>query len=182
MLVFAAIAIAAFIIVAGSFFFGADHDVDHDHDLGHDLGHDVDGGDSEPTVSVFSTKVMATMLMGFGTAGAIARYYQASYVVASLAGVLFGLVLAAVMYLILELFYKQQASSLVATESAVGRTGTVTVSIEEGGTGEVGVYVEGQYRNYSASGADNRPIPKGQPVRVVRTVGSHLIVERVEGM
>jgi membrane protein implicated in regulation of membrane protease activity len=178
MLVFAAIAIAAFVIVAGSFLFGHDHDMDHDHDL----GHDVDAGDSEPTISVFSSKVMATMLMGFGTAGAIAKYYQANYVVASLVGVLFGLVLAAVMYLILNLFYKQQASSLVATESAVGRTGTVTVSIGEGSMGEVGVHVDGQYCNYSASAADNRPIAKGQPVRVVRTVGSQLIVEPVEGL
>jgi membrane protein implicated in regulation of membrane protease activity len=178
MLVFAAIAMAAFIIVAGSFFFGHDHDLGHDHDVGHGL----DAGDAEPTVSVFSVKVLATMLMGFGTAGAIAKYYQASYIVASLVGVLFGLVLALVMYLILELFYKQQASSLVPTESAVGRTGTVTVSIGEGSMGEVGVYVDGQYLNYSASAGDNRPIPKGQAVRVVRTVGSHLIVQRVEGL
>ena len=83
MLIFIAIAIGSFIFIAGSFLFGHDHDADH-HDIGHGAeGHDI-SQDMEPTISFFSVKVLATLTMGFGAAGAIARQYGADYLVASL--------------------------------------------------------------------------------------------------
>src|SRR5437867_3760007 len=123
MLVFVAIALAAFILVAGAFLFGHDHDTGHDHG---DSSHDVDAG-GEPTISIFSTKAIGTLLMGFGAAGAIAMHYGLSHIPASLIGLVCGLVLGSLMYGIQVLFYKQQASSLVPTSSALGCTGTVTV-------------------------------------------------------
>lgn len=172
MLIFIALTFGAFIIVAGSFLFG--HDVDHDTDAGHDAG----GGGDEATVSVFSTKVLGTMVMGFGAAGAIATHYGATILIASLIGVLCGVLLSAIVYGILEIFYTQQSSSLVPTSSAVGCSGAVTVSIGEGATGEVGLYLEGQYRTFCATSGDGKPIAKGQTVQVVRTLGSHVVVER----
>src|SRR5437867_3357295 len=127
MIIFVSLAVAAFIIVGGSFLFGHDHDVGHDHDA----SHDVDSGSAEPTISIFSTKVMATLVMGFGAAGAIAVHYGANYITASLIGVLSGAALGGLMYLVLELFYQQQCSSLVPTSAAVGTTGSVTVTIGE---------------------------------------------------
>src|SRR6266404_5248022 len=174
MIIFISIAIAAFILVTGSFLFGHDHDVGHDHDAGHDAG----SGDSEATISIFSTKVLATLLMGFGAAGAIARHYELGYLVSSLMGLLCGVLLGGVMYLVLGVFYKQQASSLVATSAAVGCTGQVTVSITKQGQGEVSLQVEGQYNTYLASSADGSPLAKGQMVRVVKTFGDRLVVEK----
>ena len=176
MTIFIALALGAFIIVAGSFLFG--HDVDHDADAGHDAG----GGGDEGTVSIFSTKVIGTVIMGFGAAGSIATHYGATYLIASLIGVLCGVLLAAIVYGILEIFYTQQSSSLVATSSAVGCSGSVTVSIGEGAVGEVGINLEGQYRTFSATSGDGKPIAKGQTVQVVRTLGSHLVVERETGI
>jgi membrane protein implicated in regulation of membrane protease activity len=172
MLVFVAIAVAAFILVAGSFLFGHDHD--HDHG---DPGHDVDSG-GEPTISIFSLKAIGTLLMGFGAAGAIAMHYGLGPIPASLIGLVCGIALAGLMYLVLGIFYKQQASSLIPTSSAIGCTGTVTVSIGEASPGEVSLCVEGQYSAYSASSSDGRAILKGQLVRVVKTLGSHLVVEK----
>jgi len=177
MFIFVAIALAAFIIVAGSFLFGHDHEVDHDHDHG-DAGHEADAGGDEPTISIFSTKVLATLCMGFGSAGAIAMHYHANLLTASLVGLLCGAVLGGLMYLVLGLFYQQQASSLVSTSTAVGCTGSVTVSIGEDSPGEVGLNLSGQYLTYSATSKDGTAIPKGQTVRIVRTVGSHLVVEK----
>jgi membrane protein implicated in regulation of membrane protease activity len=174
MLIFLAISLAAFILVCGSFLFGHDHDVGHDHgDMGHDLG-----GDAEPTISVFSLKTMGTLLMGFGAAGAIAMHFGARYFGASLAGLVCGLVLSALMYAILSLFCHQQASSLIATSSTLGIEGTVTTTIAENGLGEVSLCVDGQYVTYSASSNDGSPISKGQTVRVVRTMGSRLVVSK----
>jgi membrane protein implicated in regulation of membrane protease activity len=171
MLVFVAIAVASFILVAGSFLFGHDHDVGHDHgDLGHDGG--------EATISIFSTKVLGTIFMGFGAAGSIASIYGLSHLAASLIGLVCGAVLGGAMYLVVGVFYSQQASSLIPTSAAVGCTGAVTVSIGAGQIGEVGVSVESQYGTYSASSLDGNPIPKGQIVRVVKARGSHLVVEK----
>ena len=174
MLVFVAIAVASFILVAGSFLFGHDHDVGHDSG---DMGHDADSG-GDATISIFSTKVLATLFMGFGAAGAIASLYGMSHLSASLIGLGCGAVLGGAMYLVLEVFYGQQSSSLVSTSAAVGCTGTVTVSIGAGEMGEVGISVESQYSSHSASSIDGRPIAKGQTVRVVKAMGSHLIVEK----
>jgi len=82
------------------------------------------------------------------------------------------------MYFMLEIFYRQQGSSLVATSSAVGCPGCVTVTIGEGTTGEVGLNLAGQYRTFCATSDDGKAIAKGQTVHVVRTLGSQLIVER----
>jgi membrane protein implicated in regulation of membrane protease activity len=173
MLIFLAISLAAFLLVTGSFLFGHDHDVGHDHgDLGHDLG-----TDAEPTISVFSLKTLGTLLMGFGAAGAIAIHFGARYFTASLAGLFCGLSLSALMYAVLSLFSRQQASSLIDTNSAVGGEGTVTTTIAENGLGEVSLCVAGQYVTYSASSTDGRLIPKGRTVRVIRTLGSRLLVE-----
>lgn len=176
MVIFISIAIASFLIVAGSFLFGHDHDAGHDHDGGHDAG----GTDSEPTISVFSSKVLSTLLMGFGAAGAIARHYELSYLLASLIGLACGMLLGGVMYLILSLFYRQQASSLVSTSSAVGCVGQVTVSIGKGSPGEVGLQLEGQYSTFMANSADGNPIAKGQSIRVVQTLGSQLVVAKAK--
>ncbi len=176
MIIFISIALAAFIIVGGSFLFGHDTDTGHDGDMGHD--HDADAGGTEPTISVFSTKVIGTLLMGFGAAGAIAVHYGAAYIVASLIGVFFGILLGGLMYLVLELFYSQQSSSLVPTSAAIGCNGAVTVSIGDGAPGEVGLYLEGQYRTFSATSVDGKAVPKGQAVTVVKNLGSHLVVEK----
>ena len=159
MLVFVAIALASFIMVGDSFLFGDDHDVGQDHEDG---GHGTDAGGREPTISIFSTKVLGTLFMGFGAAGAIASLYGINHLAASLIGLGCGGVLRDAMSLVLGVFYSQQASSLVRTSAAAGCTGAVTVSIGAGPMGEVGVSLDSQYGKYSASSMDGGSIPKGQ--------------------
>lgn len=171
MFIFVPLAFAGFLVVAGAFIFGHDHDVDHDVD--HDGGYEVGG-----TLSFFSVRVLATFVMGFGAAGAIARYYHASYPVSSLIGLGAGVVLSALMYLVILVFIKQQASSVISTESLVGRVGNVTVPIEKAELGEVGVSVGGEYKIYSAHSRDQSSIQKGRRVKVVRVIGTTLVVEQ----
>jgi membrane-bound ClpP family serine protease len=167
--IFLAIAIGAFILIVGSFVFGHDHDIDDaDHDGGTTVG--------EHTISIFSMKVVGTFLMGFGGAGAIMRNYDYSYMTSSLSGIGTGLALGGLMWLFLSLISKQQASSLIDTSSLVGASGVVTVSISEATSGEVGVTYAGRYMNFAAA-AGGRAIPKGKTVRVVKNIGSQLIVE-----
>lgn len=174
MIIFTTIALAAFLVIAGSFLSG------HDHEVGDDCGdHSIDSHDlGEATISIFSVKVIGSLFMGFGAAGGIAMHYGTGYLAASLLGVVSGIVLATLTYLVISLFYRQQASSLVPTRSAVGRTGSVTVSIGENTPGEVGLYLEGEYRTFSASSSDGRPLSKGETVLVLNNIGSHLVVEK----
>lgn len=166
MLIFVAIALAAFLVVTGAFIFGHAHDGD--------LGH---GGDASDTISLFSTRVVGTLCMGFGAAGALARNEGASYPMASLIGVGAGVVLAALMYGMLRLIVGEQSSSLIETRSLVGATGTVSVPIDAGALGEVAVSFGGQYQNYPAKARGGVAIAKGRTVRVVEVIGSQLTVE-----
>lgn len=179
MLIFIAIAIASFLLVAGSFLFGGD-DGDHHGDFGHD-DHGLDHGlaDAEPAISFFSPRVIGTLTMGFGAAGAIARYYGANNLVASLWGLGTGVMLSTVMYQMMKLIYKQQASSLVDTETAIGKQGVVTTAIDANAMGEVSMTVGGQYQTYLAKSSTSQAIAKGSTVKVVAVVGSQLVVEKV---
>lgn len=179
MFIFISIAIGSFVLIAGSFLFGHDHDTDHG-DAGHAIDADDVGLDMEPTIGFFSMKVLATLTMGFGAAGAIARQYGADYLMSSLVGLGFGILLSLIMYFVLSIIYKQQSSSLVQTSSAIGQTGIVQTSISEHAAGEISLNIGGQYLTYLAKSSTGKVIPKGHTVKVVGVVGSELVVEEVK--
>ena len=181
MVIFVAIAIAAFIIMAGGFLLGHDHDFDHsfDHDLG-DASHEA-GVDSHGVIGIFSMRVIATFVMGFGAAGAICLHYGMGYPLASVLGVAAGMVLAALMYGMMLLFIEQQASSVTPTDSLVGAAATVTVPIDKDSMGEVGVSVGGEYHTFSARAHDGAALGKGSAVRIVAASGSIVTVDKAEG-
>ena len=178
MTIFVTIAIAAFIIVAGGFLFGHDHDFDHGIDA--DASHEA-GVDSHGVIGIFSMRVIATFVMGFGAAGAVALYYGMGYPLASVIGVAAGVILAALMYGIMLLFIEQQASSVTPTDSLLGCTGTVTVPIDKDAMGEVGVSLGGEYHTFTARAHDRGPLGKGSTVRIVAVSGSILTVDKTEG-
>jgi hypothetical protein len=177
MLIFICITIAGLILLVGGSLFGHDHDAGG-HDGHFEAGHDA-GGDAEPTVSIFSLKVIGTFIMGFGAGGAIAVQYGANSLAASAIGLASGILIGLFMYLVMRLIYGQQSTSIIATESAVGRIGTVTVSIAGDGIGEVDLDLHGQHRNFLARSAAPATIPRGRQVTVLRTVGSQLIVQEI---
>ena len=172
MLIFLCITVAGFILLVGGSLFGHDHDGHVDH--GHDAGHGV-----EAAVSVFSVKVIGTFILGFGAGGAIAAYYGANPLVASLIGLAVGFLMGLLMYGIMRLIYGQQANSIVTTGTAVGEIGTVTTAIGSEGTGEVDLTLRGQNRTFLARSADAKPISRGRRVEVVHTAGSQLVVREV---
>jgi membrane-bound ClpP family serine protease len=179
MVIFVSIAIAAFLLVAGSFLFGHDHDVGHDISHDHDAAHADLASDNEPTISIFSTKVIFTLIMGFGAAGAVARYYGANLALSSGIGLVFGVFLALVMYGILHVIYSQQASSVMSVSSLIGCGGSVTVSIDKDAVGEVSILAQGQYNVQPAISVNGEPIAKMSNVKVVNISGGKLVVEKV---
>jgi membrane-bound ClpP family serine protease len=174
MLIFIGITVAGLVLLVGGSLFGHDHDAGHDGHFDH--GHDAGGG-GDPTVSLFSPRVIGTFIMGFGAGGAIATHYGLAPLPASFAGLGTGMLIALAMYGILRLIYSQQSTSLVTTSSAIGVAGTVTVAIAAGGTGEVELTLGGQHRAYLARSLAGEAVAKGRQVTIVRTVGSQVIVQ-----
>ena len=169
-LVFLAIAVASFLGVGGSFLFGGG-----DHDIGHDISHDHGGGD-HGGASIFSPQIIFTFTLGFGASAAIASASNLRLQWSILIGLASGFILAAAAYAFFSLAYKQQATSIIQTSTAVGRVANVLVAIPANGSGEIGLDVQGQYRTYLAR-SRGVEIAKGMRVKVVENQGGDLIVE-----
>lgn len=174
-LLFASIACASFLLVAGSFLFGGGHDDVGDHG-GHDVGHLHDG---DASISFFSPRVIFTFTLGFGASGAIASVYGLKTHWSVLIGLGSGLVLATAAYYFMTLFYSQQSTSLIDTNNTLGKTAQVLTAIPPNGSGEVGLEVQGQYQVYLARCRGADAIPKGSRVRVLENAAGQLIVELV---
>lgn len=174
MLIFLTIALVGFVYVLFTSAFGhLGHDVSHS-DFGHDVGHD-DGY----LTSIFSARVIAMFLMGFGGAGGVAQYYLLGYPLSCLIGLGCGLVVGTLMFFLLEFFARQQCNSAVETKDLVGQLGTVEVAIGDNQPGEVAVSYAGRYATCLARGKGGKAVNRGTKVRIVETVGSDLIVEEV---
>ena len=171
MLIYLTLAFCGFLVVAGAFLFGHDHDPDLGHDL--DVGPEGDGHDH--AISIFSTRIIATFIMGFGAAGAIARLYGHDHMMSSLFGIGAGVGLGYLMFLLMDFFVQQQGSSVTRDTDLIGACGIVTVSIDDNSPGEIGIQTRAGYRNFVARASTS--ITKGRSVRVTDTRPGVLLVE-----
>lgn len=163
-LAFLSIAVVAFVILVGGFFFGHDFHADH-------------GFDGDGTGAVFSSRVLGTFALGLGSAGAIATFGGLSASAALGAGLIGGCVLAGSTWGFFALLSSQQSSMLVASSELIGRVGVVVTSIGRDAIGEVGVTRAGTLSNFLARAHSGTAIARGKAVRVVRVAGSLLFVE-----
>lgn len=166
-LVFLAIAIGSLLGVGGSLLFGGG-----DHDAGHDHG----GGGGDHDTPFLSPQIIFSFTLGFGASAAISSSYGLALHWSILIGLAFGFLMAGAVYAFFAILYKQQASSMIETSSAVGRVANVVTAIPESGNGEVGLEVQGQYRTYLAR-SRRGDIAKGARVKVIEHQGGELIVE-----
>jgi membrane protein implicated in regulation of membrane protease activity len=155
-----------FLIVSALFGGHGDHDMDHGVDHGHD------------GPSWFSTRVIAMFLTGFGATGAIARSYELGYPTSAGLGVGMGVLVGFAGFQLIHFFMHQQASSTVQEDEMVGQLGTVTVPIPSSGLGQVVLEVKGRRIFPSARASSDIAIEEGAQVKVVRSTGSQVVVER----
>jgi hypothetical protein len=176
LMVFIALALASFVFLTASLFFGGDHDHDHDHDHGHDHG---GAGHAFATVSFFSPKVISVFLLAFGATGAISSVYGRGPLFSTVVGVAGGLVVASVAFWALRLLYGQQANSLLTNSRIVGAVGTVVTRISPREVGEVSLVVDSQRVTRLARSATGDEIPAGKSVCVKSVAGDALLVVTV---
>jgi membrane protein implicated in regulation of membrane protease activity len=174
MLIYAAIGAVGFLILTAMLVvgdvFGGDHDAG-----GHDMGVDHPDGDHGGP-GIFSVRIMAAFLTAFGVGGVVGRYYNLSHPAASGVGVLFGFVMATLVYQFAKLLHSQQASSEIKMTSLVGRTGEVSVAIPAGGVGQVTLSVGGERSEHIARASGPEALPRGSEVVITGLRGDGLVV------
>jgi len=173
MVIFASIFGVGFAILLISLIFGSDGDVDVDADV--DMHSDIGHGPS-----VFSFKMIAMLMVGFGATGfgfrATTDYTMFQ---ASMAGVVGALILTALGYFIMRAFYTSQASSTISNDDIIGQEASLIDMIDNGHNGQVLCVIREREYTFLARSSDGQTIAKGAIVKIVGKIGNIVTVEKI---
>lgn len=169
MVMFITIFVVGFVILLLSMIFGHDGDVDAD----------VDHPGHGP--SIFSVKMVALILVGFGGGGfGLRATTDAGMFAASMAGVGGAFVMGLIGWFILRAFYTSQASSTITDQDIIGSTGNLIDGIVEDGRGQVSCVLRGREITFLARSKDGQSIKRGVPVTIVAKTANTVTVEPAE--
>lgn len=166
--IFLAIGALGFLFLLVSFFFSEYLEA---IELGDGVEVEMEGGPS-----VFSLRTLSIFLTGLGGLGAMAQLRGASTALSVAVGLMGGAALAGVVYGFVLYLYRQQSSSLVATDELIGRAAEVIVGIPAAGVGQVRCQVGEMMMEKIARARDDSAIPAGTPVCIEEIVGQTAIV------
>ncbi len=107
----------------------------HDADFGHD--HGGDGESDGLMTNLFTLRNFFIFALGFGASGAIAARLGANDLIASIWGLVAGVLLALLGSALYRAMRGQQASSLTHSNALVGKRAKVLTAIPSGGRGEI---------------------------------------------
>ncbi len=189
---------ALFIVITGGL--SDIHLPDVDVDIPHvDLPGDVDipgvdihigdaggagGGIDAPDVSLspLSPITVATFVTTFGGVGVLTlQLFNLDPRLSLLLSTVGGLAAAGLMYgVVSQFFVRSQASSEIRQNELIGIQGEITVPIGEDAPGQVTYITRSGRMSSMARSVDGRPIPRGQLVTIVRTVGPQVLVKPLE--
>ena len=182
--VFFGLFLLALVFTVGGLLIGG-HDHDSDHAGGGDHDGDHHGGDDGHQISLssfFSVGAIALFVIGVGGVGYLVMHYQHGLVLASVSGVVAGLVMAAIGVLIIHITMNQQSNSAVTQTEILGKEVQVVVAIPPGlsGRGQVVVQTAGAPIYEAAMTEDEAGFRPGSAVRVLRSAGDYVVVGRVQ--
>jgi len=139
------------------------------------------GGIDAPDVSVspLSPITIATFVTVFGGVGVLAlQLFEVDPRMSLLWATVSGLAVASLMYIFYsQVLIRSQGSSEVLRGELIGLHGEVTVPIGETTPGQVAYRTKAGRMRSMARSADGSAIPRGQFVRIVRTIGAQVLVE-----
>lgn len=135
---------------------------------------------------LFSFRVMACFLVGFGAA-ALVSHYQITYDMPRFTkfpldlglGLAGGLLVGYTGWRIVKFFLSQQGFAEVTASDFVGVEAPLTLGIPQGGTGEITFNQKGKRLSLDVRSETGEPITTGTKVTVVSMAGSVGIVRRV---
>lgn len=119
---------------------GSDVDMDVGGDVDVDIGMDtdIDIGDLDGGPGILSLRLIMAFIIGFGLGGFLAIAYN--WIIPHwLVGIIGGLLIYYLVYLLLRLLYNQQSSTQISHLSQKGRKATVSIAIQKGKVGQIKV-------------------------------------------
>jgi len=171
--------IGGFFVVVKLFmqFAGGDSDTQVSVDTDMDAGH----VDSDIGFRLLSMHGLSAFFMMFGLVGlALYRQSQAGVVISIIGAVVAGSISVWIISKIFQTATQLQSSGTLKTSDAVGSTGTVYLTIPEGGTGRVTLNFQNRLREFDATEKNGTELPTGTPIRVVQVNASILVVEIIQ--
>ena len=143
-----------------------------------DIGIDTEHVDSDVGFRLISMHGLSAFFMMFGLVGlALYRQSQMGVIISIIGAVAAGMVSVWVIGKLFQGAVGLQSSGTLKTADAVGSTGTVYLTIPEGGTGRVSLNFQNRLREFDASEKNGAEVPTGTPIRVVQIKANILVVE-----
>lgn len=152
-----------------------------DHDLDGGALHDADAAASGASFRLFSMHGITGFFLMLGLIGLSLSKANMPVIISALGGAAAGgftLVIVALIYYFMQ---KLQSDGTMKIQTAVGKTGSVYLTIPENGNGQVNIVVQGGLKQFDAISAHKERITTGERVRVIEIMnGKTLVVERIE--
>jgi membrane protein implicated in regulation of membrane protease activity len=175
-------------LLSGVFSGGAEAHVDlgAGGDVGGGAGHGdaAHGGSMDGTVhfSPMSPVVLAMFIATFGGAGIIFKKVLALPLAAHIPLALVSAlgVAAAVFTIFYKVFAITQSSSEARSAEVIGMEAEVTVSIPNGGLGEIAYTIAGSRYTNPARTGDGKELPAHAMVKIVKLVGNTYVVQKAQ--
>ena len=151
---------------------GTDVSLDSDIDIG------TEHVDSDVGFRLLSLHGLSAFFMMFGLVGlALYRQSHMGLIISNFGAVAAGMVSVWVIGKLFQGASRLQSSGTLKTEDAVGCTGTVYLTIPEGGRGQVNINFRNHLREFNATEINGAEVPTGTPIRVVQVNANILVVE-----
>jgi len=156
---------------------GLDHgDADLPDDASFDVDTDAAHGHAGGGINLFSMQSIAGFFTMFGLVGMGLLQINVSETLSMIGALLAGGVTALATALIFMQMQKLQSEGTLNIRNAIGKTGTVYLTIPESGTGVVNVTVQGALRTLDAVSQHGNRLPTGTVVKVVDITAGKLLV------
>ncbi len=182
-----AVFLAGFSFLLLTFLFGAAGAAAEHGDVGHDVGGSADAGGADHSMSpgVFSFRVIACFLVGFGMASLISHYWIsagfqpfAKFPLDLTLGMVGGIGVGWIGWRIIRFFMSQQGGSDVRSADFVGIVAPLTVGIPVGGVGEIAFTFANKRMSLDVRSDGGAAIHTGTKVIVVSMAGSVGVVQK----
>jgi len=160
-----------FLLRAVAFLFGGggiDGDFDGDFDASH--------GDTDASFNLLSLQSLSAFFLMFGLVGLALESADFGTIWTALGGVIAGVFTVWVISLIFSAMKGLQSDGTLRKKNAIGKDGTVYLSIPAKGIGKVRVSVQGSLKIIDAISANNVEIKTGEIVKVVDVAGDQTLV------
>ncbi len=144
------------------------HDIDMDGVMDGDFGDHNVSHVGEANFQLFSLQGITGFFMIFGLIGLALSKAGVNDLLTALAGLVAGGITMVAVAGIYWYMRSLQSDGTMVMETAIGKTGTVYLTIPETGSGQVSVVVQGGIKQFDAVSAKHVRISTGEKVRVVK--------------